>query len=282
MDYKKEYENYKTKYLQLKKEMNINEIESKIKLLKESSDKSFVLANIGLSDDEKQLVDDIKIIYHENTKNNMSYMGKFNADIIATQIQEFLEQLGNDNEKSKLIVNILINKIIKQYLIGNQSDSLWFTIRTYDRATASYIIPRWHTDGNFYKPNEIDPYQLKLAGVFKGPATLFKKYNSELQTKFKSLYKELYSNFDYKDREKDISNRKILDNEFKNYEQTSSKFDQVVIFIVGSETRSAIHSEPNIDRERFFFSVVAGNEEQIRELALRSNQVYIDTINKTN
>lgn len=70
--------------------------------------------------------------------------------------------------------------------------------------------------------------------------------------------------------------RKILDNKINIYETLTPRENQVAIFIVGSNNRAAVHSEPAIDGPRIFFSIVVGNKNQIKEMATRRNMEFID------
>ena len=100
-----------------------------------------------------------------------------------------------------------------------------------------------------------------MAGVLYGPPIVFQKENKEMRTKYFELMSKL--------RHEGIEcneQRKIIEKALESYGETQPKFDQVALFKVGNKQESAIHSEPNINMDRFFFSIVPGNKEEIIEI----------------
>ena len=248
-------------------------MEAAIDEIKKINNLAFKFVDIELSDKEKQAINTSEVI---NPK-IFSYYGVVSNSELTNKIAKFINKLSDKN-KSKLIANILVNRIIKSFIEAVNADSIWFTIRTLSTAIPNYDIPRWHYDGRFYDSDTY--YQLKLAGVLKGPTTLFKENTNEMRNVFTPLFEEYIRSPEYKnrDKEKELERRKIIDDKISIYNTMSPKENQVAIFVVGSknEERDAIHSEPVIDRPRIFFSIVAGNKKQIKEMATRHKVQFID------
>lgn len=272
IDYHQKYLKYRKKYLKLKSKM---EIINAVNSLKKSPNQSFTFANINYDLDQKEAINSMTIDVSKN--NTFNYFGVFNNSKIHQMISSFVQTLNNDTKKSNLIADLLVEKIIKPLLEATNSDSLWFIIRIM-YPQSEYYVPRWHSDGLYYDINKKinNKIQIKLAGVLRGPGTLFKNSNDEMRNKFWVLYKKLYQNFGGRnfDRQKDEENRKIIATELKNYPEVQPNNNQVAIFVVGDQNMAAIHSEPLIDNKRFFFSIVPGNRSQIEELAINWNEEF--------
>jgi len=114
-----------------------------------------------------------------------------------------------------------------------------------------------------------------MAGVLVGPGTLFMNENSECRKNYFDLKNTLYSNFDYKNYSAslDLDNRKKISDVINN---CGSSNHQVAIFTVGTKTRAAIHSEPNMTQKRLFYSIVSGNSNDIKNLADFHKKQFIE------
>ena len=272
MNYQHKYSKYKNKYLKLKSIMQFggNDFKKTIDNFL-NSNKSFIFINIGLTDEEIQLINSIKINFDIIKKNNLSYAGVYYNYSLYDLIYNFILHLGNEEKESHQITHILITKVIEPYLKAMNHTSLWFEIRIMNPIN-EFEIPRWHIDGFFYKANEYtmdNKLQQKLAGIFYGPGTLFKKHDDVIVNKYLELYRKLYKNFDRKqfNGQLDMENRKIIAEQLSQYEEVQPSNNEIAIFIVGDEKRSAVHSEPNMTTNRFFYSIVSGDKEDIKELA---------------
>lgn len=254
------YQKYKRKYTRLKNSMN-SDIFKAVNELSRSHNLSFVTADIDISPAEKDTIAKLNIQFGENGNNFMNFFGRFNRKKLLTNITSYLGTIGNDLDTSKKVANLLVTKIIIPYLDANDNKSLWFTIRTEESGNNLFEIPRWHTDGYFYEATSDDEIQTKLVGILVGDATLFKYYNKDMLQKYREL--------------QPTRNRELIDSALMEYPTFTPNNDQIVVFIVGNENRSAVHSEPNMRGKRFFYSVVGGNENQIRSLAERWKNPYI-------
>lgn len=272
--YYDKYLKYKKKYLNCK---SITAFRNSIDLIKEST-KSFNFVDIEFTNDE---IIKIKLL-NMNPKNSdtFNYFGIYKYDMLKKMTSDFITSLDNEGNISNTISKLLIKKIVSPFLKAMSKDSLWFTIRVMF-ADEIFDIPRWHSDGYFYKWEELsqkEETQLKLAGTLIGPGTLFKLDNNDMITKYNKISEELHQKNKLRKRnmEIEIDNRKIIAEALKSYDQIQPKNNQVAIFSVGDRYRSTVHSEPPINTKRFFFSIVAGNVEEIKDLAKRWNEKFYE------
>lgn len=204
-----------------------------------------------------------------------NFFGSIYSDQIKNLMIEFFESLGIDRKLAKSLCKILLSKAVIPYLVANHVDCLWIKIVGMF-PTTHYVVPRWHFDGSFY--DMVGEYQLKLVGALIGPSTLFKKTNHIEVDNFVKEHRKLHAGFTLEDYDKglDIKNRPLLDDYLKNIETMQLTNADINIFTVGKIPKVAIHSEPNINTKRLFFSVVAGSSNNIKQLAERWNEVFMD------
>ena len=280
MSYKQKYIKYKSKYLKLKSEIHQlggDNMKTAIDTLLGSSNKSFSFVNIGLTDYEKELLQSLQSKTNIEHSLILNYYGVYDHDKLYDAIYNFILKLGYNIEESQQIANIILTKVTKPYLKAQKHDSLWFTIR-FTVPNDQFEIPRWHVDGFFYKSHEYiqnNMSQMKLAGVLYGPGTLFKKDNIEMRKKYYENLLPYNPNIPFDD-DADIENRKKLEEVLVPYETIQPSNDQVAIFIVGKMDQNAVHSEPNMTTNRFFFSIVSGNKDDIKNLATDRKQIFIE------
>jgi hypothetical protein len=274
--YKYKYSKYKTKYMELKTKMNMIDALKSINVVAE---KSFEFVTVELMPKEKLAIK--SLIIDDNVNNTIfDYFGTVDSKYFPIMVEQFISSLNkNNSDQSHKITKILLEKIIKNFLEACSIDSLWFTIRIM-HPDNYYEIPRWHTDGLYYDVTEYskqNKYQIKLAGVLFGQPTLFKKNNIEMRNMYYDTYAEVNKNYDRKffDKNKEMENRKIIAEKLKNYETVTPEENQIAIFVVGNKNKSAVHSEPNITMTRFFFSIVPGTSDNIKELAQRFEGTFM-------
>ena len=262
IDISDKYKKYKSKYIALKRMV------SGVKELANSLDKSHAIVDVILDDNEKNLLNKIKL---DNDINDLNYYGKFDKHRIMDILRNHIMSIGNEQLLSDQIANIMTQRIIQPFLISMANNSLWLKISVMF-PTTDYETPRWHFDGYYYDPTN-DRIQMKLAGTLYGPGTLFKKDNTDMRNKYFEMRKDLPPSKG--DRTQETINRKIIATGLQSYEnEQPSNNNQVVLFIVGDQKKAAIHSEPNITSKRLFFSVVPGNVNDIRDLAGRYGGVF--------
>lgn len=168
-------------------------------------------------------------------------------------INDFIASLGENNFHSCSSMVQLILKLAHQALTIFQQDCAYIILRA-STPNEAFKLPRWHQDGYYYHPFSGQPF--KAAIPLKGTGTLFYRPNSEELEKFKQL----------EDREQ---RAELLADPLK-IESTPSGYGS--LFIVGHEA-GAIHSEPHINSQRFFMSVLPGKKKDIQHYNDRQNLI---------
>lgn len=228
----------------------------KSRLEKIDKDNPFLDFTLGLSEEEKKTITKIKI----NSEGIKPYDNFGNLNKLTSEVSVFLESLGNSKELSSSATNI-IERIVHDVKTAFDTETVWITIRLFTKSTL-FDMPRWHTDGYYYSPFEGNQY--KVALTLKGPGTLFLKLPSEVRKLFMETQYEMTPENSDEMRKKLIrllekySIDKSLIHQGKAYSGT--------VFIVGNSDNAAIHSEPPINSERLFVSILPGSKKQIQEL----------------
>lgn len=218
-------------------------------LIKLSPETPFIIFDLTLSSAD---LNDLKKLKINST---LEYNNYGDLESLQSGISDFLLSLGNSLEIANS-VSKLITKIIIHSLIGSRRETAWIVLRAFTH-TDEYDIPRWHTDGTFYTSMSM---QYKIVMALKGPQTLF--YPKAL---FETLSDQMQNEFhflsDGKDgpKENRIAQAKILDAS----QIISSSLNQGALFLVGDN--GALHSEPPINEERLFLSILPASKEEIYE-----------------
>ena len=210
--------------------------------------KSFVNFDLHLSPDELRDFETLNVS-ETSSYDNFGHLGT-----LRDETARFLQSLGNTPELSACAAET-IDRVVKDSLLAVKADTAWFTLRAF-LPTHAFDIPRWHTDGRFYTETETD--QKKIATTLKGPSTLLNDLPDGLRSAF---HEKLRSSYDDTPEERHAINTLI---DPKNTQRAGH--GQATIFIVGSEDRAAVHSEPAISTERIFLSILPGSHAQIKEL----------------
>ena len=261
--YHQKYTTYKAKYILLK-----NMKTSYDSLLE--TDKSHVFVNLNLSNDDKQVIKSLSV----KNQFNFSYFGFFHPDQIKKSITKYLIKVGNDPIISQKSASVIL-KIIKSYLIVTDKEYLWFDMRS-SNPNNFFDMPRWHVDGPMYNPEyyiKNDLPQFKLAGVLIGPTTLFKLDNKEMLESYREAFSFAHKNFD---KSATMEKRKFINDKLDKYESHQPANDEASIFIVSSKNKSAVHSEPPVNKDRIFYSVVSGTRDEILDLTQHWNESFVD------
>ncbi|AYV85167.1 MAG: hypothetical protein Satyrvirus5_32 [Satyrvirus sp.] len=286
------YKYLKYKYKYYKKLNNnihlpIHKFVKQSKLMKKSIDtitmtktanKSFIFLNVDLTKNEKQII--LSPNFGNIEEPNFNYYGTIRYDILSKQLDNYLAQFYQKN--STEISKILVDKIIKPFVVATDKDSFWCMMRFMEPST-EYDIPRWHQDGPLV-PYEVEPNQngigIRLISTLFGPGTLFKIDNSEMKNKFLEMDNELYSKLSapfVPGESLNIINhyRKITDEELKKYPQVQLKNGQIAIFITNPGNIATIHSEPKVNHSRLIFSVTAADKSYIQKIADMADQKFL-------
>lgn len=286
MNYRKKYPiyyhkyiKYKRKYLSLKdmKGQGSNSlvgynIQKGIKDLLKTEGKPFIIADIELDEDEKDICQKLKVSERES----YNFYGPINKDQIK-YISDFLQKLGNDKKISEKVATTYFEKVIKPFLESLNKDSAWITIRA-TMPTDEFDLPRWHIDGYYYK---VEEYRKKNKGIpklvttLKGPCTLLKETDKETREKFQNLRMELMKKQTANGPNVQFSKefREELHKFLKDYPTITCSKDQAVVFV----SNLAIHSEPPMHETRLFMSVLPGDKDDIKEMA-DNQKAYFEEI----
>lgn len=224
----------------------------------------FVLFGLPLTESEKDCLHQLQV----NSNNSYDHYGNF--DSLNDEISAFIEALGNTNDLSDSISQI-ITKLVEESLKGSGQQFAWVTLRA-STETHEFDLPRWHADGRFY---ESDINQYKIAMALEGHGTLFYDLPEDMREWFNAIENEAADKVIYNDNgtingdatlEARLESRQILAEKLNDKERIiSAKFGQGAVFLVGDDY-AAVHSEPQIDRPRLFLSIVPGDKQHIQDL----------------
>lgn len=226
--------------------------------------KSFEFIDLVLDSKQREAIDNLSIDPSQDMA--FSFCGEVKSPKLSKMLTDFIKGFGqNDPIDIQIITNILTS-IASSFLESMDCNSMWFTIRVM-KADDFFDTPRWHTDGFYFDLKDDNPesYQLKLAGVLRGPGTLFQEENQEMRKKYREISEQA----------KTTDKRKSIAEALSNYKIVSPGSYQASLFVVGNYQRAAIHSEPPINQTRLFFSIVPGLVDDIKELAERYNEPFI-------
>jgi hypothetical protein len=210
-------------------------------------DKSFVHFNVGLSEADKNILQQLKI----NEQSFYNNFGKF--DQLIPEITMFLKSVGNSDHIASAIAH-MIQSIVMQALLAVEKPSAWIAVRCFKKQD-TFKIPRWHTDGQHPIIYKIG-IKYKITCTLKGPGTLFCAVSDDLKQKFYEIQNNtLFTQQDVRNKLADLL--KILSIQ-------TSKPHEGTIFLISDY--AAIHSEPDIDQDRLYVGIMPGTQEQIKQM----------------
>lgn len=206
-----------------------------------NQDSSFIFFDLMLSPEELTALERIKINFPKEY-NNLGALEVLRNEVIA-----YVKSLGNKEERVVETVSQMIHRIACDCVRASGKATAWVALRA-SQQNSDFDLARWHVDGYYYQP-----YfgQYKFAFTFKGPGTKFYKLPKQMREKFTALLQE-------GNRQK--LSKLLYDSRLVMQAQS----DQGTVFIVGADN-AAVHSEPPINEERLFMSVLPGSKEQIAE-----------------
>ena len=154
-------------------------------------------------------------------------------------------------------------------------DSFWLAIRC-STPNNDFDIPRWHHDGKFFKTKENERAH-KFVTTLQSNSTLYlsdKKLIKKFIEKNEKLHKKMFKkeikdfkeqiNYEYKHIRPKLA--KIVGKKYNKVPDNKG-----LIFEVGPKN-AVIHSEPPIEHERIFISILPGTYSQISELKQKRNR----------
>jgi hypothetical protein len=220
------------------------------------------------------------------SENSWSYMGHaLNLDGFPTSLLAYTEASISGDLLGPL--RLFLAHIHEKFLDTSEGcNSYWITIRATTESD-EWDIPRWHMDGNYFQANENGA--IKLATVFTGHGTIFQEdgdaartiygnHQNHLQTLFKSRKAEnVMENEDDHWYNLEDELRPQLGEALAHLPIASPGPGEYAVFRVGSPPpNAAVHSEPPTHEDRIFISVLPGTEAQVRELAQRWGDEFVD------
>jgi len=212
------------------------------------SGNSFTYVDLELTSNEIDLLEKLK--FQEDMGDHYGRFG--NLHLIRDELPEFLRRIGNDDEEVIQAVADIINRTVQNVVKASNKNSAWVTVRAFT-PDDEYDIPRWHIDGQYYGLMSPYPYPdlvFKFAAVLKGPSTLLYNLPDDMREIFNSHWDD-----------------RLFLSELLDLNQAESPAKgQGVFFIVSDKEIGAVHSEPKIDENRLFFSILIGDESEINEL----------------
>jgi hypothetical protein len=201
------------------------------------------------------------------------------------EIKEFLESIGDNDKKDIDIITKIVYKLIKTVLTGYKKTHYWIAIRCLIH-TNSYDIPRWHRDSPYYVGQEKPS---KFVTVLKGPGTILKDMTPENKEAYEAInaernekvinipiryeedpirYKENREEFNKELSKIDNSYKLKYVEALKDSETKQINNDEGLIFFA----KEAMHSEPKVDRERIFISIIPLDKENLKNTQMCGNQ----------
>ena len=228
------------------------DMREKISLL--GSGNSFVYVDLGLTQEELNLIEKLKFDLLAPTDAAVEYNRYGNLHLIKEELPNFLRKIGNNAEDVVQAITEIITRTAYQVTRAANKNSAWISVRAFT-PTHEFDMPRWHWDGKFYgfKDNVSDEIIYKFAAVLKGSPTLLYKLPSDMRGVFNSNARD----------------RAFLSAWLDRAKAESAKKGEGIFFIVVDPLLGAIHSEPKISENRLFFSILIGDEAEINELYAR-------------
>lgn len=202
-------------------------------------DKPFIFFDLELSEQEQECLNNLKI------SSVRHYENYGDLELLHVELPHFITSLAVDNFAISTVIAQLVIRLVAKIIELTKQESVWVTMRAFTPITA-FKEPRWHADTHYYPPTG---EQYKVAITLKGSPTLF--YNIPLE---KRLALEPFRN-----------DKITLSEKIDPSLVVSPQNGEGSIFIVGPEY-APIHSEPHINGNRLFLSMIPGTHEQIQTL----------------
>src|SRR5665647_1011148 len=97
--------------------------------------------DLGFSDDERSVIENIKI------SNNKNFINYYDADKFENKVHVYVNDIGDNSAINNELTQI-IHKIVKKVLFDTKQESGIVWIRT----QVDYVRPnfRWHRDGPYF------------------------------------------------------------------------------------------------------------------------------------
>lgn len=214
-------------------------------------ERGYVPFDLRLSDREKEILKNL----HVGATAQYDNFGGTQKDK-RSQLKEFFHHISRDKSIVEDMTKIVLS-IQQNITTGFSSRYSWLSLRAY-QPTPLFNMPRWHQDGLFYDSQED---QFKAAISLKGNPTLFINAQKSLREEFSQCAARVACS-------NPAEIRPIMNAFIQDRAADSMQSHRSVIFNVGRQD-AAIHSEPPIQQDRIFMSVLPGSKKQIEQLRQR-------------
>ena len=218
---------------------------------------SFSYVNLNMTQEEQTAINELHII-----NDDYSNFGKL--ETLEQELTDFFRYHEKNKEEHIQLVAHVITRTALAVIKASKKESAWISVTT-SKPMNLFDIPRWHIDGCYF--NLHDPYTektFKFAATLKGPCTLLHNLPTALRDIFNAHFED----------------RLYLASLIHPSTIEAAQKGQGVFFIVCDPLLSAVHSEPKLDTDRLFFSVLPGNISEIDELYTRWHEEEEEAENK--
>ena len=235
-----------------------------------SKDQPYALFDLGLTSYEIDILE--SLIINEPIDDKpivLNYYG--DLEQFESQVSDFLQSFGNSEDDSFVAAQI-IYKIVKNCCEQMGVDEAWIAIRAFKKNHA-YDIARWHIDSERLYTPQRGAILYKIACAFKGDSTIFCDVSDKVRTKYLTMRSQSYVKIKGTREQAAALIRGDIAKLLRSHKVISASRGQGAIFIMGDEKTGAIHSEPVMDKDRIFMSIIPGTHEQIQDLYKNWHQV---------
>lgn len=184
---------------------------------------------------------------------DFEYRGSADDLNLPSVLGTYLKRIGDNSEEVVRNVTSLMVRFAEGSARFFDTKLIWIESRSFT-PNNYFETPRWHTDAKFFNPYE--PYKTVVA--LKGRQTRFGVTTDP--DRFIEL--SALENKEKHGSEEDLKIREQLDE--ITIEIGTPHEENGAVFLVGGNN-AIIHTEPRIDTQRLFFSVIAGPKEEMDE-----------------
>ncbi len=233
--------------------INKNEITNYI-----NSHDSYKIFDIEYTQKEKECINNFIITNY----------GGYSSYNTINNLEDFVKNIGDNKQEYINIIIATIKKILDNILAAYNTNSYYIIIRIQGN-NSFFDIPRWHCDGYYFSNRE--KLQTKFVTVLKGNTTLILDTNKEEKDHFYSLqqYKDIFIG-----EVDDMKTRKHIAENIKGTPINITN-NQGIIFVAGNKDKCLIHSEPKMDGNRFFLSILPGTKEDMEYMEKKQKEVNV-------
>jgi hypothetical protein len=218
----------------------------------------FGFVSLDLSEEEKTAIRSFSI--HEDTE----YASYGEMESLQEGISSALSSVGKGDYTA---IAATIHRIALEVIRASGKQTALVIVRA-STSTSRYDMPRWHIDGEYYSNSS-----LKFAAALIGNPTLFYKISDETRGVFQEIAGQGAEIITQVIKE---NNGKIPENILDFVQEGRKKLCELLtdtpttagagegaFFRVSNINTGAVHSEPEMNSQRLFFSVLPGNRDEI-------------------